>query len=335
MMFNKQINMIFKNKFVANELKTLLNQQSLDDLYLSYRVLSGDNNNFNKKELINVFTENICYYIDLILNSFTKEMYDFLLNLINNNGEIPYHEDMNVGLILYMRLLLIGFPVTKNRKKVIIMAKEILSFFKEYPFTKLTKQINLNKLVCDYTRYLIIIYGYFETEIIFEQIKKWENLDLDFNDYEFLLNNDGVINGYEIIDDYIKSFEIDEIPNFFAIRKKYEKFNYYQPTKKEIFGKVPLPEAEIDILYFCETELLLSENMALDNLLFIKQMILFEYTIEEIMEIMNDEYDFTTYEYKKLEKLVEALYYNTRLWTLKGNTRNEIKMPKLIKFPKG
>ena len=112
--------------------------------------------------------------------------------------------------------------------------------------------------------------------------------------------------------------------------KKYESL-LLSANEKEIFGILYLKR--IDILYF--EQLLLSENMALDNLLFIKQMILFEYTIEEIMEIMNDEYDFTTYEYKKLEKLVEALYYNTRLWTLKGNTRNEIKMPKLIKFPKG
>lgn len=331
---NKQINKLFKHKFTTKEFKTLLNYYSIDNLKLSYRLLTGDRSNYNIDDLIDDITKNIYHYLGLVLKTFTKEMHDYLLALIKNNGEMPYHEEIKPGLIVLMSSLLIGFPVTRNNEKIIIMANEILAFFKNYSFDKLTKQLNLNKLVCDYTKYLINIYGYFEVDIIFKQIKKWENLDLNFNDYNFLLNNDSIINSYEIINGFIKVYEIDEIPNFFEIRKKYNNFNYYQPRKNEIFEKALLTEAESEILFFCETELLLSKEMAFENLQFIKQSILLEYNIEEIMEIMHDEFELTKYEYKKLEKLIITLYHNTRLWSLKGHTRNEIKLPKLIKFPK-
>src|SRR5690554_6944738 len=260
-------------------------------------------------------------------------MFDFIKLIFENHGEIKYTDNIDPNLVVIMKMNLLAFPVLKNDVNTIVMPSDIYNYLKNIDFDLLEESIELNELVTTYTHGLVECYGYFEVDKIFYNIEKFEGYNLDIEDFYLLLNNDGFLFGYDVKNGYLIHYQVKEISNFFEKRKQFADLDYYHPTKKEIIKGFSLTEFEEDILYFYENNLEMPRKMAVQGLYLLKDLIRFDYDFSEIKPILK-KFDISLYQYKQLEKLVEVLYFNTRLWTLKGNTRNEIKIPKLIKFKK-
>lgn len=327
------INQLFNKPLISKGFKTLLNQQTIKDLSLALGITLGQSTSLNKKELIKYFSENMEVFIRIVLESFTREMFDFVKLLIENGGEIEYQDKFAPNLIILLKMHLIAFPVTKNDVKLIVMPNDVYNILKSCDIIDLEKSVKFNELITTYTRRLVECYGFFEMDLIFNYLNKYEGYDLNKDDYFHLLNNDGFIYGYDIRNNHIFDYQVEEIPNFFEKRLKNDELDYYHLTKKQIIEGFDLSEIEKDILYLYENDLEMSEKMAQHGLLLLKELIKFEYGLDEINKLLKN-FDILPFQLKKLEKLVESLFNNTRLWTLKGNTRNEIKIPKLIKFEK-
>lgn len=325
------VNSLFKSKYTTKTLKTLLNKVTKNDLVITLELMTGNQVSLTKSELVNFYLENYQTLLEGVIPTFTKEMIDFINLLLKNHGEIEFNDNMDPNLILMLKLYLIAFPVTKTKQNIIVMPTEIFHFFNSFSFSEIAEVLNANDLVIKYTRGILSYYGYFEIDIIFKYIKEYENLDLNDEDYLMVLTNDGFIYGYDIAYNHVLHYNVEEIENFFLTRKKYETLDYYHLTKNQIINDLQITPEEEEILYFYEAKLFMPKDFAIESLYLLRETIRLGISLDEIKTLLKN-FDISQYEYKQLEKLVESLYYNSRLWTLKGNTRNELKIPKMIKF---
>ncbi len=326
------LSLIFKKKFISKGLKSLLNQVLKDDLEIGISVMTGYHYDMTKDNLIHFYIENYEELLDFVLTSFHSDIHDLIQLMIENNGELEF-TNMDPRFAILLKMYFIAFPVVKNGKNTLVMANEVYTFLKEYNDKKIENQIKLNDLVIDYTRGLISCYGSFEIDIIFDYIKEYENLDLKIEDYFLLLNNDSLLSGYDFKNEIIYSYQIEEINHFHETRRKYKQLHYYHLTKEQILNGYEYTEVEEDILDFFENELDMPTEMAQQGLYILLDAIQIELPFEEIKKMLKQFY-INAYEHKKLEKIVEKLYYCTRLWSLKGHTKYEVEAPKMIKFPK-
>ncbi len=324
--------LIFKKNFTSRGLKSLLKQLVKEDLFISVAIMTGYEYNLTKEELIDFFCDNYKDLLNDALKSFHSEILDFLDLIVKNNGEIEYYDEIDPRFVLLLKMYLIAFPVIKDGKNKVIMSTEVFNFLDKYDKGKINEQIQLNDLVVTYTRGLLDCYGYYEAFRIFDYIHEYEKLDLDFDDYFLLINNDSFIYGYDFKNEIVYHYQIAEIKNFFETREKYQNLDYYHLTKKEITDGFDLSDEEDELLDFYENQLYMPEDMAYQGLYILKDAIQLEMPLAEIKNMLK-QFDISTYELKQLEKIVEKIANHTRLWSLKGHTKNEIKIPKMLKFP--
>ncbi len=327
------IGYIFKKKFISSDFKTLLNQVNREELGFCYILMKKKASKLKKADLINFYFDNYHLFIDDILLSFHSEILDFIYTLVDNNGEIEYISS-KPHYALLMKMFLIAFPVVKNNKYKLIIASEVMDSLKKYDRKKLYNKVKTNDLVKQYTRGLLSLYGQFEVDLVFKYIKEYEGLEINIDDFYLLLNNDGMIYGFEYEDEIIYDFKILDIKDFNEAREKHTAMDYYHLTKKEILNEQFATNSVSDqFLNFLLIHLEMPLELAHKFLELATETINFNISFQELTSTFVT-LDLSTFEKKQMEKILEKLYYNTRLWTLKGHTRNELKIPKLIKFEK-
>lgn len=323
---------IFKKKFLSKGFKSLLKQVVKEDLEMSVAIMTGYQYKITKDEIIHFFIEHYDLLLDNVLQSFQSELFDFIYKIIENGGEIEF-KNIDPSFAIILKMYLIAFPLIKDNQNKLIMSNEIMDFFLSINKKQIREEIELNDLVVTYARGLLTYYGSYEVSMIFKYLKKYENIDLNMDDYFVLLNNDSLIYGYDIKDEVIYSYQTDEIRHFFDNRNKYKELDYYHLTKQQILNPDELTELEQDIIDYYENQLEMPKAMAHQGLYILKDSIQLEMPLTEIKEMLK-QLHINGYQLKQLEKLVDKLASNTRLWSLKGHTKNEISIPKMIRFPK-
>jgi len=326
------LNKIFRKKFLSKGLKSLLKQLNKEDLEISMTLMNGYQNDMTKDEIIEFLIEQFDFLIEDALKTFHSEIIDMINKMIDNHGEIEV-KDIDPSFVIILKMYLVAFPVIKDNKNKLIMSNETLYFFKQLDKTQMIQQMELNDLVIRYVRGLLSSFGAFELKLLFDYINEYEHIQLDSEDYFLLLNNDSLIYGYDFKSEIIYSYQIDNIQDFHQTREHYQSLDYYHLTKNEILNGFDLTDLEIDILDFYENELDMPKALAHQGLLIIKDAIQIEMSLAELKNMLKQLY-INAYQLKQLEKLIEQLTSNTRLWSLKGHTKNQVNIPKMLKFPK-
>ncbi|QVK19458.1 hypothetical protein KHQ81_07185 [Mycoplasmatota bacterium] len=323
---------IFRKKFISKGLKSLLKQVKKNDLEISLAIMLGDEFQGTKDEIIDLFSVHHGLILDNALKSFQTELFDFIYKIIDHGGEIEF-KNIDPGYAILLKIYLIAFPVIKDNKNKLVMSNEVMDYFLRIDIKHWRKEIQLNDLVIHYARGLLNYYGAYEANMIFKYIKEYESIDLNMEEFYVLLNNDSLIYGYDIKDEVIYYYQINEITHFYDNRNKYKELDYYHLTKDQILNPDEITDFDQEIIDFYEHQLEMPEAMAQHGLYLLKDSILFEVPLPEIKGMLK-QLHINGYQLKQLEKLVEKLSLNTRLWSLKGHTKNEISIPKMIRFPK-
>lgn len=324
---------IFKKKFISSDFKTLLNQVNKEELEYCKILIRDKKSTLKKADLIDFYYENYHLLLEDILTSFHSEILDFIYLIVDNNGELEY-DDFNPFYAILIKMFLIAFPVIKDNKYKLVMANDVLELFKKYDKKEFYEKVKLNDLVVQYTRGLLSLYGQFETDLIFQYIKEFEGFELNSDEFYLLLNNDGLFYGFDFddFDEIIYSFQLPEISEFEETREKHDSLDYYHLTKKEIIEqRFYLNSVTEEFTNFLFNNLEMPLELANKFLGFATEAINFNISLKELINMFKS-LDLTIFERKQLDKILEKMYYNTRIWSLKGHTRTEIKIPKLIKF---
>ncbi len=322
---------IFKKKFKFKGFLTLIRQLNKQELIICYSLMTHDMELNDKEGLIDFYLENYDGLLYDILSSFSSDVLEIIFRIVDNDGEMEC-TDIDAEYILLFKMFLIAFPVIKDNKNTLIIANEICDSLKMINREALYKEIAINDIIVQYTRGILACYGKFEASLVFKYIKEYENQNLNLDDYYLLLNNDSLIDGYEIKNAIIYSYQITEIINFLETRDKYQDLDYYHLTKEEILNGFDVTPEENELINFYCDQLEMPLSLAQQGLGILQDTIQLEMPLSALKMLLK-QFDISTYESKQLEKLVERIALSSRLWSLKGHTKNEISRPKMIKFP--
>ncbi|NLG82733.1 MAG: hypothetical protein GX490_09515 [Bacilli bacterium] len=324
---------IFTIPYRSKSLKTLLQQTRRDDLHLVYLLVNNRFDNLTKAELIDYILANYETLMEQFFISFTSEIWKFIDILIKMNGEWTITDEDPIDYIILLHMYLIAFPVLKSNEPTIILPKETLAYLKQLDLSKYEPFIKINDTIITYIRGLLEYYGYYDYSILQKYLKEYENIDFNLDDYFPLITNDSLIYGYCFDDNCFYLPNVEDNPNFFETRKQLQNIDYYHLSKQDIVNSHSITKEEEDLAAFLYINLDLEDYVVASTIIAIKESIQKDLSIKEILDSV-DYLELSMYELKQLEKLVSNLVNNTRIWSLKGYTKNEIKMPKMIRFPK-
>ncbi len=324
---------LYNTKFKSSDFKTLLSQLSLKELKNSYGAITGESPSLNKKELIEFFYHNYQKYLLYILTNFHTDILEHVFDLVSYDGLIPADE-IPASLGLLMKISLLAFPVTMNNHYVLIMSQEVLELFKDINENEIFNQVKENDIIIQYTRILTEIYGEFESSLLFKYLNEYENIKTNYDEKVFLLNSDSLYTDeYDIKNGIIFSYNILELNNFHEMKENNKHLDYYKIPKPQFYeedGYTEEQEKLFDYLYENNTP----ENQIYDFIELTTKMIKLEVDLDYILVLL-EPLEIIRYEKKILSGLVTDLYHHTRLYSLKGHTRYEVKnMDKLVPFNK-
>jgi len=323
----------FSIPYRSKSLKTLLQQTPKDKLELVYLLTNHERWINTKIELINYILTHYQDILHIFFSYFTTDIWKFIELLLKKNGELTVKDSGNVEYIVLLNMYLIAFPVIKNGERTLIVPHETLDFLKKLDKTDYITNVKLNDTITTYTRALLEYYGYYEIDVLEKYLKKYEDIEFAFDKYFPILSNDSLIYGYYVEENCVYLPTIEENPTFFMTRKQINNIDYYPLTKKDIYSYTHISKEEVDLANFFIEHFEIDEDDLASTILAIKLCIQMDFSIKDILEDL-DYLELSPYEMKQLEKCLVNLQNNTRLWSLKGYTKNELKVPKLIRFPK-
>jgi len=322
---------LFKAKYKSNDFQSLLSQLKLDDLTNAYGILTGDSIKLKKQEIVNLINDSYLEYLYSVLTNLHCEILNLLFYIVDNQGEVPF-KNITHSFTVLLKMTLLAFPVTKDNQYKIVMPDKVYEALNVINREEILKAVEENNIIIAYTRKLVDVYGHFNPDLIFDYLKKYENIQSNYDEKVFLLNSDSVYSDlYDIQSGVIYNYDIEEINNYEELTEKNAHLKLYQLTKLEILGEYYTDEEE-SLLSFLENNLNMDEDMAIGFIDTLSRMIKIEIDLESILSSIQP-LQLNKQVMKQLTDHVKNLYVNTRLFTLKGHTRNEvININKLIPF---
>ena len=324
------IKKLFKTKYKSNEFHILLSQLTVANLSTIYGSLYGKATKLKKQELVDFFDKNYTDNLMEVLKNLNSEILDYFFYIVENDGELEFIH-LSFSFATLMKMTLLAFPVIKDNEYKLVMADKVYDIANIINYDEIYGAVKENDIIVTYVRKLVEIYGEFNINVLFTYLKEYENIQCSYEDKVFFLNYDSIFsNQYEIKNDKIISYDIEEIENYDELKIKNIHLSYYKIPKKEFVDNY-YTDAEEEIIYFLRNNLHMEKDMAFDFVEALTKMIKLEANLPQLLKTIT--LQLNKYEKTQLIKHIEYLYKNTRLYTLKGFTRSEVNhVSKLIPF---
>ncbi len=310
------------------QMKEYLSKMSLSHLKASWKLIAGKTINFSKAKLIKYIDEEYVHYLDILLLNFHKEILDSIFNLTNHKDESEL-DDEEVTHIYFLINYLFAFMVDDDDETYIHMADKVKEKLTSINKEELYEKVSQNDVIVFYARRLNEIYGIYPYSLLSVYLKTYEEIEINFSQLLTILQHDSNFTKlYQIKDEYIVNNMIDSIENFTELLEQNKTLKYAIITKEELKETNP----NHAFLSFLKKELKM--KFPEDFYEYLLELIKKEEEIDEIYELTHVS-NITNSQRKLLKKKISTLYLNTRRFSLKGYTLNEIQsQSQLIKFNK-
>lgn len=336
---NKVANKLEKNIEPNKSFKEYLQGLTLDELKEIRKFWSiQGTSSLKKDELVSVLEESILKNIDSLTEMLDEERFYLILEVASNNGYAEVN-NLTPQNLSYLRKTGILFPGIFNENSVVVLPSEIIEIVKNWcDDSNIKEKIMLNDTVIKVIKGILYHYGVVKENQLFNVFKGISKIDIDMDTLiKIVMNRYAYASDFEISGELVYHINA-ETPK--AILEAQESSNMTYAYLSEdnavesgTIGYIEHSKEKIELMRLLRSNYKITENeveeIANKCILMIKNGKL----VMDVSEYLNKLFVVSDMNiYSKIIKTSGNLYNNTRVWTLKGNTPEEVRLMEENKF---
>lgn len=330
---------LWQYKYIGDNLDSFLTLLIKDHLERIKRTLLIPlKSNLRKEVLLQGIKQNFYFNLEPYLYQLNLKHYNYITQLIKNGGIIPYSPN-DKRLVIQLRNSGIAFPVIKEDEQVVIIPSETITFFNQLDHHHLKEVLEHNTEIIQITNGLVFYYGTISYASLWKIMNSYHLIDnMKFHQFCEIINidvhsNDGIIDSGGYL--YLSNINYDKLLDLRS-QNKSTYLDYYPISKHRAikasdphyFDKTPEVAQLMDYLAYNFT-------ISSEELMIIIRKFMFEIksglNFNKYMEFINTYFELPSYEStQEIIGILQRLYNNTRMWTLKGHTPIEASKHNMI-----
>ena len=337
--YNKVANKLYKSIDPNKPFKEYLRGLTLDELKEIRKFWSiAGTSSLKKDELIDTIEKYILENITYVLEIFDEERYNLFLEILSNNGyaNVEYLTPVNLS---YLRKTGIVFSGIIDNKLSIVLPVEVIEIVSKWlESNKAKEQIQSNDKIIRIIKGILYHYGVIKENQLFNIFKGISKIDISMDTLvKIVMNRYAYANDFNIGDELVYHLEAKNPKNILESQESNNIAYAYlgEDTAVELGGNsyIETSKEKLELMDVLRKNYRISEeevNEIANTCIF---MIKNGKLVMDVSEYLNKLLIISDMNiYSKLIKASGNLFNNTRVWTLKGNTPEEVRLMEENKF---
>lgn len=336
---NKVANKLEKNIEPNKSFKEYLQGLTIDELKEIRKFWSiQGTSSLKKDELVTILEENILQNMESLIEIFDEERFLLILEALSNEGYTEVN-NLTPQNLSYLRKTGILFPGILNEKAVVVLPKEVKAVVANWNNDSNIKgNIVLNDNIIKIIKGILYHYGVVKESQLFNVFKGISKIDIDMDRLiKIVMNRYAYTSDFEISDEIVYHINAER-PKAILEEQESSNMTYAylgEDTAMELgsIGYIENSKEKVELKELLRSNYRITEDEVEEIANVCILMIKNGKLVMDVSEYLNKLFVVSDMNiYSKIIKTSGNLYNNTRVWTLKGNTPEEVRLMEEKKF---
>lgn len=336
---NKVANKLDKNIEPNKSFKAYLQGLTIDELKEIRKFWSiQGTSSLKKDELVLVLEEKILKNVESLAEIFDEERFNLISEVVTKGGYAEVN-NLTPQNLSYLRKTGVLFPGILNKNSVVVLPAEIIEIAKKWDSdSSIKEKIQLNDKVIKVIKGILYHYGVVKENQLFNVFKGISKIDIDMDRLiKVVLNRYAYTKDFEISDELVYHISSEMPKNILEAQENsnmtYAHLSEDNAVELGTIGYIEDSKAKTDLMELLRSNYRITENEVEEIVNKCILMIKNGKLVSDVSEYLNKLFVVSDMNiYSKIIKTSGNLYNNTRVWTLKGNTPEEVRLMEENKF---